>query len=101
MYKIFIATSSFATESQEPLRILKSNNYDIKVNHRGRKLSTRELLLDISDCDAVIAGTENYSEDIINNLSHLKVISRLGVWMDNVNISAAEKKNIKVFKTNT
>ena len=52
-----------------------------------------------SGCDAVLAGTEIYDRDVLKKFHKLRVISRLGVGLDNVDIEYAEKRNIKVYKT--
>ena len=51
--------------------------------------------------DGVIAGTELYSEEILNQLPNLKVISRLGVGVDNIDLSYAKSMDIKVYKSKT
>ena len=53
------------------------------------------------NADGIIAGTEAYSEDVINKLPNLKVISRLGVGLDNIDLKIADEKGIKVFITNS
>jgi D-3-phosphoglycerate dehydrogenase / 2-oxoglutarate reductase len=49
--------------------------------------------------DAVIAGTESYSKEIIESTTDLKVISRVGIGLDNVDYTACKKQNIKVAYT--
>lgn len=101
MKSIFISTSSFAKFSDEPIKILKTNNINYKVNDLGRKLYDDEILSALNDCDGVIAGTENYSNKILEKLPNLKVISRVGVGLDNIDLHFANKKNIKIYKTET
>jgi len=49
----------------------------------------------------VIAGTENYTKEILIKLPNLKVISRLGVGMDNIDLAYAQDQGLKVYKTKT
>jgi len=51
--------------------------------------------------DGVIAGTELYSEEILSQLPNLKVISRLGVGLDNIDLTFAKSQGLKIYKTNT
>ena len=51
--------------------------------------------------DGVIAGTELYSEEILSQLPNLKVISRLGVGMDNIDLEFAKSMGLKVYKSTT
>ena len=67
----------------------------------GRKLLPEEIVELAYNADGIIAGTETYSEDVINKLPNLKVISRLGVGLDNIDLKTADEKGIKVFITNS
>ena len=97
--KVFIATTTFGVFSDKPLKELKKNGFHVSFNKKNRKLTENEIKKYIYDCDAVIAGTEKYTKDVINSSSKLKVISRLGVGLDNVDLEFSKKKKIKVLKT--
>ena len=99
--KIFISTSSFAVHSKEPLDILDENQLQYTLNPYGKKLNGKELLTKAKNVDAIIAGTEKYDRIALESLPKLKVISRLGVGMDNIDLDMAEQKGIKVYKTQT
>ena len=101
MKKIFIATTSFSTQSEEPLALLKSNNFQVISNNKGRKLKSGELIRELSGFDGVIAGTEEYTQIVLNKLSQLKVISRLGVGLDNIDLETAKILGITISKTKT
>ena len=59
---------------------------------------TREQL---SVCDAVIAGGERFSRDVLAGLPRLRVIARLGVGYERVDIAAATECGIAVTITPT
>lgn len=101
MKKIFISTSSFAQFSNQPLELLKTHNYDIKINPFGRKLTKPESLELYSLYDGIIAGTEIFDIDVLDIAKKLKIISRVGVGLDNIDIPYAEKKGIKVKRSQT
>ena len=46
--------------------------------------------------DAVLAGAEIYSREVLQQLPDLKVISRYGVGFDAVDLAAADAQNIVV-----
>jgi len=71
------------------------------LNNKGRKLSLEETSSILKKYDAVIAGTETYSKEILQKMPHLKVISRLGVGIDNIDLINAKQKGIKIYKTQT
>ena len=101
MKKVFIATTSYGKYSEEPIFLLKENDLEISFNKKNRKLTNIEVKELSSDYIGIIAGNELYSKETLSKLSNLKVISRLGVGLDNIEMDFAEKSNIKVYKTNT
>ena len=101
MKKIYIASSSFATYSDKPLDLLRKNGISFKINDKGRKLTLEEISKLLKEYDGVIAGTEMYSKEVIRELPSLKVISRLGVGMDNIDLTFAKSRGVKIYKTNT
>ena len=101
MSEIFLASPSFGQYSFRPKNILEEYNFTLRGNSFGRKLLPEEIVELAYNADGIIAGTESYSEDVINKLPNLKVISRLGVGLDNIDLKIADKKGIKVFITNS
>jgi len=99
--KIFIATSTFAVHSAEPVKILEGEGGNIMFNPLSQKLTSNELIKYAHNATGIIAGTELYTEDVFKQLSTLKVISRLGVGMDNIDQDNAKQKGIKIYKTQT
>jgi D-3-phosphoglycerate dehydrogenase / 2-oxoglutarate reductase len=99
--KVAITTSTFAQFSDKPLKMLEENGFGIIKNDLGRKLNESETKDILKGCDAVIAGTELYSSIVIEENSQLKVISRLGVGLDNIDFACTKKNNITVLKTDT
>lgn len=97
--KIAISTTSFAEFDDQPLRFLKNTGLEIVLNSYGRKLSGGEVVELAADAVGLIAGTEPLDKSVLEKLPLLKVISRCGVGMDNVDLEAAAQLNIKVFNT--
>lgn len=101
MKKIFISTSSFAQFSKEPLDLLKRNNFDVTINPYGRKLTKQESIEVYSKYDGIIAGTEIFDEEVLKISKKLKIISRVGVGLDNIDLNYAMKNNIVIKKSDT
>ena len=99
--KVNITTSSFGRCSNKPIDLLNDNLTDIQFNEYNRKLTTNELIKEAKDADGIIAGTELYNKRVIDNLHNIKVISRLGIGLDNIDIEAANIRGVKVFTTKT
>ena len=69
---------------------------DLVINPYKRKLSQKELKNFIKDKGlfGVIAGLETYDENILKN-SSIKIISRLGSGISNIDTKVAKKLKIK------
>jgi D-3-phosphoglycerate dehydrogenase len=96
---ILISTSSFARHSKEPLNLLESWGATYRLNAQGRKLAAEEIASLLEDVDGLIAGTEPLTRDVLCRAPRLKVISRCGTGLDNVDLEAAAELGIAVRNT--
>lgn len=96
MALILISTSSFAKEDNSILDELKGKHRVI-LNPFGRKLSCAELIELGAEAEGIIAGTEILDKAILIKLPKLKVISRCGTGLDNVDLETANQRGIKVY----
>ncbi len=62
-------------------------------------MSDDQLADIITDFDAIIAGTEPITEKVMNRANNLKLISRVGIGLDSVDLLAAKMRGIKVSYT--
>ncbi len=99
MPKVLITTAPFAVMNNKPLKMLEKENIEYFINPMGRKLKERELANMIYDFDALIAGTEKISDKVLDKANKLKIISRVGVGLDNLDLSSAKKNKILVTYT--
>ena len=99
MAKILISTSFFAKDDKSILEDLKKKGYKIILNPYSRKLTKEEFLNLAEGAIGAIAGTETIDKKVLEKLPELKVISRCGTGLDNVDLKTAKKLNKKVFNT--
>jgi len=92
--KILIGSISFGKFTTKRVELLKSNGCVIINNPYSHALKEKELLQIISDIDGIITGMGQLSERVIASSKKLKIISKHGVGIDNININAAIKKGI-------
>lgn len=97
--KVLITTIPFAEENRRPLDLLEQAGADVVINPLGRKLKERDLLEIISDFDVLIAGTDPITEAVLSQASCLKLISRVGIGLDSVNLIVARRREIEVCYT--
>lgn len=99
MKKVLITTLPFADKSQVPIEQLKAAGIDFQINPTGRKLKEEELAELISGFDVLIAGTEPITEKVLAQATSLKLISRVGIGLDSVDLLAAKRRGIQVSYT--
>lgn len=97
--KIVVTTTSFAQYDVKPLEILSENGFEVVLNPYKRKLDTDEVVELCKDATGIIAGTETLDAATLKKMPSLKVISRCGSGMDNVDLDMAKKLKIKVYNT--
>jgi len=89
----------FGQADRYPLDILETNHIEYVINPIGRRLKEEELIELIPDFGILIAGTEPISARVIEAASHLGLIARVGIGLDNVHLSAARARGIQVTYT--
>ena len=99
MAKILITTVPFGDKNDLPIRQLAETGVDYLINPIGRKLKEDELAGMVGDVEVLIAGTEPITEKVMANAPRLKLISRVGIGLDSVDLMAAERRGIKVSYT--
>ena len=97
--KVFITTIPFGDKNKLPLEMLDTCGIEYLINPLGRKPTENELIEMISDFDVVIAGTESISKKVIDRSNKLKMISRVGIGLNSVDLIAVKERNIKVSYT--
>lgn len=100
MSKLVISTSSFDVNNNPHLQHLKKTGMTIVGNSFKRKLTENEVIeLLGQDTVGMIAGIEPLTKRVLVSAKNLKVISRCGAGLDNVDLTAAKHQNIIVSNT--
>ena len=94
MMKVLINTSTFNNENFKSLKNKKK--FKFIINKTGRKVTESYLKKNIKNVHAIIAGTELYNSSILTHAKNLKLICRIGVGTDNIDLTFCKKNNIKV-----
>jgi D-3-phosphoglycerate dehydrogenase len=98
-YKVLITSTSFNKIDPLPRERLIQHGCEIVDNPFNRPLKENDLIPLLKDVDGVIAGLDEYSRKAIFSSQRLKVISRYGVGLDNINLEAAKERGILVVNT--
>ena len=99
MAKVLITTIPFAEKNYLPFKLLENAGIEYLINPFTKKITEDQLAEIVTDFDAIIAGTEPITENVMERASNLKLISRVGIGLDSVDLLAAQKRGIKVSYT--
>ena len=99
MKKVLITIVPFAKSNRLPIELLEAAGIEYCINPLNKKLTADDLRELVSEFDAVIAGTEEINSDVLNNAPKLKIISRVGVGLDGVDLNFAKSRDVIVTYT--
>lgn len=99
MSKVLITTVPFGAKNRFPLELLENASIEYLINPYNKKLTDDQLVELVEDFDVIIAGTEAITGKVMARGSNLKLISRVGIGLDSVDLVAAKQRGIKVSYT--
>ena len=99
MQKVLITTVPFGDKDRLPLEILENNNIEFLINPLNKKLTEDELVELVPSFDVIIAGTELITKKVMDSALNLKMISRVGIGLDSVDLLEAERQGVIVSYT--
>jgi phosphoglycerate dehydrogenase-like enzyme len=96
MAKVLIAPMTLANVEGEFLDVLRQAGLELVYPHRAEQMNETELLEALIGIDASLAGSEPYSARVLAAHPHLRVIARVGVGYDAVDVAAATARGVVV-----
>lgn len=99
MSGVLITTHPFAASNSLPEDLLRGAGIPYRKNPLGRKLLEEDLIRLVGDAEYLIAGTEPITERVLAAAPNLKLISRVGVGLDSVDLESARVRGVLVAYT--
>ncbi len=99
MKKVVMAVSNISNINPDAKSRLENAGFHVEEYSDTLLLSQKELISLLQQADAVIAGLESYTAEVLTSLPSLKLIARRGVGVDNIDLEAAKKLGITVTRT--
>ena len=96
MAKILVTPRSLTKECHPALDALSKAGYDVIFASPGQLPTENELLRLLPGCVGYLAGVEKVTAKVLESAHDLKVISRNGTGVDNIDLDAADRLNIRV-----
>lgn len=99
MAQVLITTVPFGQKDRAPIDALERAGLSYEINPYGRRLTEAELAGLVGDVEWMVAGTEPIGELVFAAAPKLKLVSRVGIGLDNVDLLAARRRGIAVAYT--
>ncbi len=99
MNKVLITPRSLTRDGHPSLDMLRDAGYEIVYATAGKQPSEDELIEKLPGCIGYLAGVEKISAKALEAATDLKVISRNGSGIDNIDLDAAKRLGITICKT--
>jgi D-3-phosphoglycerate dehydrogenase len=99
-FKLVVLSRSFAKASDKPLEHLKKYaELEYKIVRNNSPEDRDYVAAQIGDADSVIVGSDVIDRYVLDKCPNLKVISKHGVGLDNIDLKLAQERGITVTKT--
>ena len=93
--KVAITSRSFSA-NKYLVDELRTRYMNVTLNNSGKTLVGNELLEFLDGQNKVIVGLENFDKNLIDQLPELKVISKFGVGLNNIDLESMKEKSISL-----
>ncbi len=96
MPKVLIAPMTLAGLEGKHLQVLRDAGFELAFPARPAQMNEDELLAALAGIKAVVAGSEPYTERVLTAHPGLRVIARVGVGYDAIDVDAATEGGVVV-----
>ena len=93
--KIVVTSPSFSSNKSLQQEIYKYFP-KAKLNLDGKRFNKKDLIEYIKDADAIIVGLEPIDKEVLEQCPNLKIVSKYGVGLNNINLEACKKRDITI-----
>lgn len=97
--QVLVTTAPFGSPDARPRLCLQDAKIEYLLNPFERKLTEAELKDLVPGVEVLIAGTEPITREVIEAADQLKLICRVGIGLDSVDLIAAKERDIMVTYT--
>ncbi len=98
MLSILVTPRSVTRDGHPSFNKIRSSGYEVITCTPGAQPSEDELKTLLPGCIGYLAGVEPITESVINSAKDLRVISRNGTGIDNIDLESAQKANIIILR---
>lgn len=99
--RIFISSPSYAKDNREVFGLFKEAGIEVSISDLNRAHRSKELIERMGGVEGLLVFNtfDEVNREVILKASQLKVISRHGVGLENIDVKAAQERGIIVKNT--
>ena len=94
--KILITSNSFGKFDETPKKKMEDLGWELIPNRYHKILGEQEMMQEVQDIDGIILGSDTVNKNVLDNANKLKIISRYGVGIDNIDLEECKRKISKL-----
>lgn len=94
--KVLVTSNSFGKFDDAPRQRMLDRGWEVVGNRYHHIMSEEEMMGEVPGVDAIIAGSDPISKRVLDCADSLKIISRYGVGIDNIDLSECKRRGIEV-----
>lgn len=91
-----VTAVAFSRDKERVDELKKAFDGDVLTNEKLIRFTPDELIPFLQQCDYAIVGLDKITDEVLSQCPNLKIISKYGVGLDNIDFDACEKHNVKV-----
>jgi D-3-phosphoglycerate dehydrogenase len=99
MPKVLVTARSFRKMQGDHWRVLQEAGYEVITPEQDQPLKEAEMIPLVGEVEAALVGNDAVTERVIAAAPRLRVISKHGVGVDNVDVPAATRAGVVVTNT--
>lgn len=99
MIKVIITANNVSSIDHCTRQTLEKAGFYVEEYPEANALQKEEFISLLQGADAVIAGLEKYTREILERVPTLKLIARRGVGTDNIDMTVAKERGITITRT--
>jgi D-3-phosphoglycerate dehydrogenase len=96
MARVLITTEALRELPGPHLEVFQAAGHEVAYPQQVVLLTEQDTLRELAGFDAVLAGSEPYTDRVLAELPRLRIISRNGVGYDQIDVEAATRRGIPV-----
>lgn len=91
-----VTAVAFSRDQERVQALKEAFPGDVLINEKLIRFTPEELVPFLQHCDYAIVGLDKITDEVLSQCPNLKVISKYGVGLDNIDFSACDKHGVKV-----